>query len=80
MSVNVNLNRCDGCGVCVSKCPAKVLALKEIKQEDYDRLGMFGRLKIKVKGNSRAYVIKASACTQCRKCQINCHERAIKIG
>ncbi|ACL19582.1 Indolepyruvate ferredoxin oxidoreductase, alpha and beta subunits [Desulfitobacterium sp. LBE] len=80
MSVSINLNRCDGCGLCISQCPAKVLELKEVKQADYNQLNMMGKLKIRVKGNSRAYVSNESACTRCKLCQNNCHERAIKVG
>ncbi|WP_018213558.1 4Fe-4S dicluster domain-containing protein [Desulfitobacterium hafniense] len=80
MSVSINLNRCDGCGLCISQCPAKVLELKEVKQADYNQLNMMGKLKIRVKGNSRAYVSNESACIACKMCQNNCHERAIKVG
>lgn len=79
MGLTINLNKCDGCGLCADKCLTKVLILREVDQADYNKLNFIGRLKVKVKGKLKAYVINEAACIGCKTCQNNCHEKAIKV-
>jgi NAD-dependent dihydropyrimidine dehydrogenase PreA subunit len=76
----INWNKCDGCGRCVEICPANVLALKELRAVDYNKLSLFGKIKMRAKGKLRSHVINEAACLGCKKCQTNCHERALKIA
>lgn len=79
MGPAINWNKCDGCGRCVGNCPADVLEFRELSAADYQKLNFFGKIKMKSKGRLRPHVINEAACIGCRKCQTNCHERALKI-
>ena len=76
----INNNFCDGCGVCINKCPNNVLELKDISDKDYKGLTVWGKLKVKLKGKQKSFVENIEACIQCGLCEDNCHEAAIVIG
>lgn len=63
--VIVSENDCKGCGLCVSVCPKKVLALS--------------KKKINSKGYSPACVELPDDCIGCANCAIMCPDSAITI-
>ena len=67
---------CDGCGTCVEACPHSALALKTLSDEDVKNLPFKGRLKVKIKGNQKAFV-NYDLCTTCGLCLKQCHEFAV---
>lgn len=73
----VNENSCDGCGHCVSVCPKGTLALKSLSKEEVKQMSFKGRLKVRIKGNEKAYVQNYDTCTTCNLCLKQCHEMAI---
>ena len=77
--VTVNHNSCDGCGVCAEVCPTDVFEMKDITDEQIRSLSFFGRLKVRVKGKKKSYVVSPDACIACGTCVKQCHERAISL-
>ncbi len=60
-----NEDRCKGCDICVSKCPAGVLSMK------IDPHKILGKI-IKV--------IHPEACIGCRECELSCPDFAIYVS
>lgn len=77
--VFVNHNSCDGCGICTEVCPMQLFEMKEITDKEQTELSFFGRLKVRIKGNVKSYVIDPESCIACGKCVISCHEHAITV-
>ncbi len=77
--LNVNRNKCDGCGRCAANCPGNVFIVREVSQAEYNGLSLFGKLKLKAKGKLRSYVLSEENCVGCGTCVSICHERAIKL-
>lgn len=63
--VEINEDSCKGCGLCVSACPKKILALSEAR--------------LNKKGFHPAEVIDMAACIGCTSCGIICPDMAIRI-
>ncbi|RIV28129.1 4Fe-4S dicluster domain-containing protein [Alicyclobacillaceae bacterium I2511] len=62
--VEINVERCKGCGICVSVCPTQVLELsKETNSQGY----------------ATAVPVHPEACTGCRYCALMCPDVAIKV-
>ena len=61
----VNINRCKACDVCVSVCPAGVLAMA---QAPNSILG------------SMIEVVNPEACIGCRDCELHCPDFAIYVA
>lgn len=55
---------CDGCGSCVDTCPYFAIKIKTLSEDEVKMLPFKGRLKVKVKGNKKAY-INPEVCTAC---------------
>jgi 2-oxoglutarate ferredoxin oxidoreductase subunit delta len=62
--VTIEKNRCKGCGLCVSNCPKKVLAMSR---------------EINDKGYFYSSVENQPACIGCRFCAFMCPDAAITI-
>lgn len=77
--VNINKSSCDGCGTCVEVCPQNVFELRTISQELYKSLSLPGKLKVRIKGNTKSFEVHPEACVSCGRCEELCHERAIKV-
>ena len=75
----INLSKCESDGICVDTCPQNVLLMKEITKEEYSKLSLVGKLKIKVHGRIKAAVNNAENCKICSKCVEVCPEGAIII-
>lgn len=73
----VDHNSCDGCKKCISACPHSALSLKDLTKEEVKALPFKGRLKVMIKGNTKAYVSDYNKCTACGICMKQCHEFAI---
>ncbi len=67
---------CDGCGNCVETCPHSAIHIKSLSDKEVKKLPFKGRLKVKAKGNKKAY-INPDLCTACGLCMKQCHEFAI---
>jgi NAD-dependent dihydropyrimidine dehydrogenase PreA subunit len=75
--IQINTNKCDGCGTCTEICPNQVFEMEEISQNEIQSLSFFGRLKVRIKGNVKSKITNPQNCTSCGKCIKNCHENAI---
>lgn len=64
-SITVNEDKCKGCGLCVSVCPKKILALET------ERLNK--------KGYSPMVCTDRSLCIGCAMCAIMCPDVAITV-
>lgn len=73
----VDPSSCDGCQSCISACPHSALSLKELSQVEVKALPFKGRLKVMIKGSTKAYVSDYNKCTACGICMKQCHEFAI---
>jgi NAD-dependent dihydropyrimidine dehydrogenase PreA subunit len=77
--VHVNMNSCDGCGVCAEVCPNDVFEMILLSDDDIKELSFFGKLKVRIRGNTKSYAANPGNCTTCGECVSNCHERAISV-
>ena len=62
--IEVDKDRCKGCGLCVYSCPEHIIELGSA---------------INVKGYHYAVQIDADKCTACRLCALTCPEVAITV-
>jgi 2-oxoglutarate ferredoxin oxidoreductase subunit delta len=60
----IEVDRCKGCGLCVSICPKKVLEISE---------------KVNTKGYFPAYQARPEDCVYCAQCCVMCPDVAIAI-
>lgn len=74
--VVVDETSCDGCGACVETCPHSAIEIITLSDEQFKKLPFKGRLKVKIKGNEKAF-INQDLCTACGLCMKQCHEFAI---
>ena len=63
--VTISENVCKGCGLCVSVCPKKILALDEEK--------------LNAKGYHPACMTAQDQCIACAMCAMMCPDSAIKV-
>ena len=64
-SITFDEERCKGCGLCVTVCPKKIIALNKDK--------------INKKGFNPAGVKEPELCISCAQCAIICPDVAIRI-
>ncbi|MBE0490820.1 MAG: 4Fe-4S dicluster domain-containing protein [Sulfurospirillum sp.] len=64
-SVWVNIDRCKGCDICVSMCPAGVLAMVPAPQS------ILGTM---------IEVVEPNSCIGCRDCELHCPDFAIYVA
>jgi len=64
MKIEIDINKCTGCGTCHDTCPSDPNVF-EIRTES---------------GAKKAHVVHAEACIECRACEIQCTEAALKLG
>lgn len=62
--IEVDTDRCKGCGVCVSICPVQVLALSS---------------KVNGKGYNYCYMEKPDDCIGCAGCAMVCPDSVIEV-
>lgn len=62
--IEVDRDRCKGCGLCVDSCPVHIIDLSP---------------EINVKGYHFAVQTDLEKCTACRLCAITCPDVAIKV-
>ncbi|MDC1107095.1 4Fe-4S binding protein [Prolixibacteraceae bacterium] len=72
----VDHSSCDGCGICVQVCPLGAVSLKKITKDQVEQLSFKGRLKVRIKGPSKAFVDHL-VCVECGVCVRACHELAM---
>lgn len=75
----VNFNACEGKGPCIEVCPYDVFEMRQVNDQQFSELSFFGKLKTRVHGREKAFVLKADMCHACGLCVTACPERAIKL-
>jgi NAD-dependent dihydropyrimidine dehydrogenase PreA subunit len=75
----VDFNRCEGKGDCVRVCPEQVFTMARIEDQDYRKLRLGSRLKLRIHGMQVAYTPKVDACRSCGLCVSACPEDAIRL-
>jgi 4Fe-4S ferredoxin len=70
---------CEGKADCLDVCPYNVFEVRHIDAQDYARLNVLGRLKVRVHGMQIAYTPRADECRACGLCVVACPEDAITI-
>ena len=63
--IEINKQRCKGCGLCVSACPKKLIELDSKERND--------------KGFYPAKITDNSKCINCKFCAMMCPDCAIKV-
>ena len=76
----VDFNRCEGKADCVRVCPENVFAMARIEDDDYRKLGLLSRFKLRVHGMQVAYTPNVDACRSCGLCVSACPEDAITLA
>ena len=66
IKIEIDKERCKGCGLCVAFCPKKVLAMSEERETNK-------------KGYTFAKVIREEDCTGCVNCAVMCPDVCIEI-
>ena len=64
-TIQIDRDKCKGCGLCVPACPKKIVSL------DQNR--------INARGYHPAQVVEKDKCTSCTLCAVMCPDMAIKI-
>ncbi|MEM3088749.1 MAG: 4Fe-4S binding protein [Candidatus Bathyarchaeia archaeon] len=72
----INVNACDGCGVCVFVCPMAVLEIRDEKAHVIYQEACIG---LKAEQKCIECVEKQELCTGCVACVRNCPNGAIQI-
>ena len=75
----VDLNRCEGKGVCVEVCPYKVFEVRIIDTADAGPLTLAGKLRRLLHGGRQAVAVRAQDCHACGLCVKECPEGAIRL-
>jgi NAD-dependent dihydropyrimidine dehydrogenase PreA subunit len=63
MKIEIDVDKCTGCGTCHDICPSDPNVF-EIRGEG---------------GTKKSYVVHADACLECRACEVQCSETALKL-
>ena len=75
----IDLKKCEGKADCVIVCPENVFEVREIDTEDYEKLNLLNKFKLRVHGMKVAYTPNADACKSCGLCVSACPEKAITL-
>ncbi|MDA3779101.1 MAG: 4Fe-4S binding protein [Bacteroidales bacterium] len=63
-AIVVDIEKCKGCGVCMTACPSEVIQLAE---------------EVNAKGYHYAYMANPDACTGCANCALVCPDSVITV-
>jgi 2-oxoglutarate ferredoxin oxidoreductase subunit delta len=63
-AIEVDIEKCKGCGVCVTACPTNVIQLAK---------------QVNGKGYNYAYMENPEACTGCANCALVCPDTVIEV-
>jgi NAD-dependent dihydropyrimidine dehydrogenase PreA subunit len=77
--INIDISYCDGCGKCAPLCPKDVFEIRELTRLEYKQLSFYQKFWVMLKEKTKSFAVNPSACVLCRKCEKECHEKAIKI-
>lgn len=75
----INQNKCEGKRDCVEVCPYDVFEVRQIDDEDFNKLSFFGKLKSRAHGRITAYTPRVDMCLACGLCVVACPEKAITL-
>jgi len=70
---------CEGKADCVAVCPYDVFEVKPMADEEFNRLGFFGKLSANLHGRKKADAPRANRCQACGLCVVACPEEAIRL-
>lgn len=63
--IEINFERCKGCGLCTGVCPAKIIEIQNKKHN--------------AKGYYTAECVNNDKCLSCKMCAVICPDCAIKV-
>ena len=63
-AIEVDIEKCKGCGVCITACPTNVIQLAK---------------QVNGKGYNYAYMENPEACTGCANCALVCPDTVIEV-
>ena len=66
VSININVEKCTGCGTCIDVCPVEIFELQETE----------GKTLSVVRDDFKSGKIE---CLICRVCEVSCTEEAIEV-
>jgi 4Fe-4S ferredoxin len=75
----VDRAKCEGKEECVEVCPYSVFQLGRLTTEEFDGLGLVGRMKAKRHELRTARTPRAAECRACGLCVVACPEDAITL-
>jgi len=64
--ISFNIDKCQGCGLCVDACPKKILAID--------------KSRVNKRGHAPVALIEPKKCTGCALCAVMCPDVVIEIG
>jgi 4Fe-4S ferredoxin len=76
----IDFNSCETSGFCLAACPYDVLEMVPISDAEMKALTFFGKLKTRLNGKEKAYVVNANHCNGCGLCVAACPEKAITMA
>ena len=75
----INLNRCEGKGVCAHLCPQQVFEVRQLSAAERGPLSLTGKLRSLLHGGRQAIAVRAADCIGCGRCVAECPEEAIRL-
>ena len=75
----INLNKCEGNGICTHVCLLNVFRTDRISAEQFGTLSFIGKLKSLFSDNRKCFAVNPDLCINCGLCVTACPENAIKL-
>ncbi|MCX7035452.1 MAG: 4Fe-4S dicluster domain-containing protein [Proteobacteria bacterium] len=75
----INLNSCEGKGVCAHLCPQQVFEVRQLTAAERGPLSLAGKLRSLLHSGRQAIAVRAADCIGCGRCVAECPEEAIRL-